>query len=195
MNMPAGRVQAMAGLLVLGAIFSFTQLRADVTDTITIETELGSIQVGLDGTACPLNVAAFKKYISASVYEGSFFHTMTSDGDIMGGKPGPQAKGFSGSGNMIWTSTPPGEFTLKPPKGALEMGRTVGDCNPQKHTNSTQFGINRDDRPKDQGEFTTIGYVTKGMDVVEKIAAALKGGGGKEEKKVLIKQVRVELAH
>jgi len=152
-------------LLTCGAAFSREQL--------AIETSIGKITVTLDSEKAPKNVMFFLKHMEEGVYQGSAFHSVDQT-NIMGGIPAKTASGYSSSGNMSCRKGAPGEFNLKNVRGALVLGRTVGGCNPLKNSNSTQFGIYFADDPKDQGEFTVIGYVTEGMDVVDKIASALK---------------------
>jgi cyclophilin family peptidyl-prolyl cis-trans isomerase len=138
---------------------------------VEIRTELGSIVVELDPASSPRTCEAFLSYIQQHVYQGSNFHQKDEE-DIQGGGPGPETKGFSSSGNFF-ENAPPGEFKLKHVRGAIGLARTVGDCNPTKSSNSTQFYIMWKDEPKDDGEFSVFGHVVKGMEVVDRIADVL----------------------
>jgi len=157
------------------AFFAFALLlgglaaRAD--QQVEIRTSLGKIVVELDQTASPKTCAAFLLYIHDHVYSGS--NIFESDAKtITGGKPGPDARGYPASGNFV-PSPPPGEFSLKHVRGAIGLGRTCGDCNPARLTNSTRFYIMRGDAPQDDGQFSIFGHVVSGMDVVEQIAVTM----------------------
>lgn len=138
---------------------------------VEIRTTLGTIVVELDPASSPRTCGAFLSYIHKNVYQQSGFY-QKDEGDIQGGKPGPQAIGFSGSGNFSYHA-PAGEFGLKHVRGAIGLARTVGDCNPKKLSNSTQFYIMWKDEPKDDGEYSIFGHVIRGMEVVDRIADAL----------------------
>jgi cyclophilin family peptidyl-prolyl cis-trans isomerase len=138
---------------------------------VEIRTALGTIVVELDPVSSPRSCEAFLSYIRQHVYQDSNFHQKDEE-DIQGGGPGPYAKGFSGSGNFFHNA-PPGEFKLKHVRGVIGLARTVGDCNPTKSSNSTQFYILWKDEPKDDGEFSVFGHVIRGMEVVDQIADAL----------------------
>ena len=158
---------------VLFAVLLITCEFAFCSEKVVIETPLGNIVVTLDSDKAPKNVTFFLKHMEERVFQGSSFRS--GDGTcIMGGAPGKSAHGYSSSGNMSWKVGAPGEFALKNRRGALVMGRTVGGCNPYKTSNSTQFALDFLDDPQDDGEFTVIGYVSEGMEVVEKIASELK---------------------
>lgn len=170
MNIPkrwfvAGMIWAccLSGLMASDAVKSGQQ--------VEIRTAMGVIVVDLDAVASPQSCAAFLSYIRQHVYDQSAFH-QKDEADIQGGRPGPRTSQFSRSGNFF-ENAPPGEFKLKHVRGAIGLARTVGDCNPMKTSNSTQFYIMLKDEPKDDGNYSVFGHVVRGMDVVDKIAAAL----------------------
>jgi cyclophilin family peptidyl-prolyl cis-trans isomerase len=138
---------------------------------VEIRTELGSIVVEIDPASSPKTCETFLSYIHQHVYDGSSFYQKDEEG-IQGGKPGPEANGFSGSGNFF-QDAPAGEFKLKNVRGAIGLSRTVGDCNPTKSTNSTQFYIILKEEPKDDGEFSVFGHVVKGLEIADRIADVL----------------------
>jgi len=161
----------MLGLAV-GLMLS-CQISAFGADTqrAEIRTSLGTILVELDPVSAPRACQAFSSYIQRRAYEGSAFYQVDVE-DIQGGRPGPEAIGFSKSGNFF-ENAPAGEFNLKHLRGAIGLARTVGDCNPTKSSNSTQFYIMRKDFPKDDGNYSIFGHVVQGMDIVDRIAASL----------------------
>jgi cyclophilin family peptidyl-prolyl cis-trans isomerase len=144
---------------------------ARAAQQVEIRTSLGKIVVELDETASPKTCAAFLLYAHDHVYSDS--NIFESDAkSISGGKPGPAARGYPASGNFV-PSPPPSEFSLKHVRGAIGLGRTCGDCNPGRLTNSTRFYIIRTPAPQDDGQFAVFGHVVTGMDVVEQIADSL----------------------
>ena len=138
---------------------------------VEIRTTLGSFVVELDPASSPGACRAFLSYIRQHVYQESSFYQKDEE-DIQGGRPGLYAQGFSRSGNFVH-DPPPGEFKLTHVRGAVGLARTVGDCNPTKSSNSTQFYVMVKDEPKDDGEYSIFGRVISGIDVVDKIANAL----------------------
>jgi cyclophilin family peptidyl-prolyl cis-trans isomerase len=155
----------------------FCQASRSVADSgaalpqVEIKTSMGTIVVKLDPVSAPRTCDAFLSYIHRDVYQGSAFYTVEAH-DIQGGRPGFRAVGFSSSGNFF-KDAPAGEFALKHIRGAVGLARTVGDCNPTKSTNSTQFYIMREDFPKDDGQYSIFAHVVRGMDVVDRIAGSL----------------------
>lgn len=158
-------------LLWLGMMSTMAAGEIKPGQLVEIRTELGTIVVELDPASSPRSCEAFLSYTQQKVYQGSGFK-QTDTADIQGGYPGPQAKGFSGSGNFFHDA-PPGEFKLKHVRGAIGLARTVGDCNPAKTSNSTQFYIMWKDEPTDDGQYSVFGHVVRGMDVVDQIAKSL----------------------
>lgn len=140
-----------------------------------IATSEGKIEVTLAADAAPKNVQTFEKYVKDRVYRYSTFDS-ANELYVFGGSPGRLSRGYGSSGNMAWQKGAPGEFGLKHVRGAVAMGRTVGDCNPHKTSNSTKFGIYLVDAPQQDGEYTVFGHVSTGMDVVDRIAAKLRDG-------------------
>lgn len=162
---------ACAALLVLGTATFGDEENAPTAQQVEIRTLLGTIVVELDPDSAPLTCHAFLSYIQKHVYDDSSFYQI-DEADIQGGKPGPQAEGFSGAGNFF-SGAPAGEFKLKHVRGAIGLSRTIGDCNPTKTTNSTQFYIMRKDFPRDDGQYSIFGHVVQGMDIVDRIADSL----------------------
>jgi cyclophilin family peptidyl-prolyl cis-trans isomerase len=162
------------GMILFCGMSSFGAEDMPVAQHVEIRTSLGTIVVELDPISAPQNCQAFLSYIHKHVYQDSDFYR--ADGaSVQGGKPGPQAEGFAGSGNFF-KDAPPGEFHLKHLRGAIGLARTVGDCNPTKSSNSTQFYIMRTDFPKDDGEYSVFGHVIQGMKIVDQIASSLADG-------------------
>ena len=144
----------------------------DKNPAVEIETSLGKITVELFPKEAPLSVKNFLDYAEKGFYTGTIFHRVISGFMIQGGGltaemlPKPTSapvKNEAGNG-------------LKNDRGTIAMARTGA---PDSAT--SQFFINVVDnnglnRPNPDGYgYTVFGKVTKGMDVVDKIAATKTG--------------------
>ena len=135
----------------------------------TIETSEGSFQVTLDGKAAPLTVANFIKLAEDGYYAGTKFHRIIENFMIQGGDPNSKDNDPANDGQGGPGYTVPAEIGLKHTKGAIAMARTPDSVNPQKASSGSQFYVTLDVQAFLDGEYTVFGYVTSGMDVVEKI--------------------------
>ena len=130
-----------------------------------VETSLGTFEVTLNGKAAPKTVANFIKLSNDKFYDGLTFHRIVKQTGfhlIQGGDP--KGDGTGGPGYTV-----PAEIGLKHTKGAIATARTGDEVNPGKASSGSQFYIVEEDIPFLDGNYTVFGYVTKGMDVVEKI--------------------------
>jgi cyclophilin family peptidyl-prolyl cis-trans isomerase len=135
------------------------------TAIATIETSLGTFEVTLDGKAAPKTVANFIKLSEEGFYDGLTFHRIVKQPGfhlIQGGDPAGNGSGGPGY-------TVPAEIGLKHTKGAIATARTSDVINPTKASSGSQFYIVSEAIPFLDGNYTVFGYVTAGMDVVEKI--------------------------
>ncbi len=130
----------------------------------TIDTSMGTFQVKLDHTAAPKTVENFVKLANENFYNGLKFHRVIPNFVIQGGDP--KGDGTGGPGYTV-----PAEIKLKHTKGAIAMARTGDDVNPTRASSGSQFYVALQDLPQLDGQYTVFGYVTSGMDVVEKIGA------------------------
>lgn len=141
-----------------------TQPAAVVSAVAKFETTEGSFKVTLDGKAAPLTVANFIKLANEGFYNGLTFHRIVEGFMIQGGDP--KGDGTGGPGYTV-----PAEIGLKHTKGAIAMARTGDQVNPKKASSGSQFYITLDVQTFLDGQYTVFGYVTEGLNVVEKIGA------------------------
>lgn len=159
---------ALIGILALAA--GGPAAADDDHPVVVIETNMGEITVELDRAKAPLTVANFLKYLDDGHYAGTVFHRVIPEFMIQGGgfneelkeKPTrPPVKNESKNG-------------LSNTRGTIAMART---SNPDSAT--AQFFINLVDRNNylDDygGGYTVFGKVSKGMEVVDKIAGVERG--------------------
>ena len=114
----------------------------------------------------PRTVENFEKLVKEGFYNGLIFHRVISGFMIQGGDP--TGTGCGGSPETI-----PGEFRSNGHPKALSHKRGVISMARAKDPNSasSQFFITVADATFLDGSYAAFGYVTEGMEVVEKIAA------------------------
>jgi len=152
--------------------------------TAVIETSMGNITVDLDGTVAPKTVANFIKLAEEDFYKGLTFHRIVKNFVIQGGDP--DGDGTGGPGYTI-----PAEINLKHTKGAIAMARQPDAVNPAKASSGSQFYIALQNLPSLDGQYTVFGYVTAGMDVVDKIAEVPTEPGDIPLQKITINKVTI----
>jgi cyclophilin family peptidyl-prolyl cis-trans isomerase len=138
---------------------------------ILFETTLGNFTIEFFEKEAPISVANFKKYIDEGFFNGTIFHRIVPGFVIQGGgftedmsqkKNNPAIKNEADNG-------------LKNSRGTLSMART-NDIN----SATSQFFVNLKDNDFLDHSRGNFGYavfakVTKGMDVIDKIAAVETG--------------------
>lgn len=140
------------------------------TETVVMETSMGSITLDLDNAKAPATVANFLAYADAGYYDGTVFHRVIKDFMIQGGGYTPELK-QKPTQPPIKNEAANG---LKNLRGTIAMARTR-----MVDSASSQFFINHKDNPAldhraptpDAFGYAVFGRVVKGMDVVDRIAA------------------------
>ncbi|MBI4096128.1 MAG: peptidylprolyl isomerase [Candidatus Levybacteria bacterium] len=127
------------------------------TATAIIKTKKGDIELTLYPKEAPNTVQNFVQKAKSGFYIGKLFHRV-EDWVIQGGDP---------LGNGTGGRNMPTELNNQPfVVGSLGVARG-GDI---KVSNDAQFFITKKDSQFLNGQYTNFGIVTKGMDVVQKIA-------------------------
>ncbi len=163
----------------------------------TIETDLGTIELELDEKKAPVTVKNFADYAKSGHYDGTIFHRVIDGFMIQGG-------GFTPDMVQKDTKAPIRNEAmngLKNARGTIAMARTmvVDSATSQFFINLVDNGFLDFRNPTPQGfGYAVFGKVTKGMDVVDKIAKVQTGNRGMHQdvpvKPVVIKKVTVEEA-
>jgi len=137
----------------------------------TIETNMGSFEVTLDAKNAPLTVANFIKLANENYCNNTKFHRILKDFVIQGCDPNSKTGDASTWGLGGPGYTVPAELGLKANIGAIGMASTAA----KGPSSGSQFFIVTTEDPNNHaaldGNYTFFGYVTKGMEVVTKIAA------------------------
>jgi cyclophilin family peptidyl-prolyl cis-trans isomerase len=146
----------------------------------TIATEKGDIVVDLFTEGAPKAANNFLDLAKKGFYDGVIFHRVVPGFVIQGGDPTGTGRGGPGY-----------TFEDEPFKGDYYRG-TLAMANAGPNTNGSQFFICLADLsgslPK---KYTIFGQVTKGMDVVDQIAAAKLGPNDRPTEPVKITKVAV----
>ena len=155
---------------------------------VTIETSKGSIELELDAAKAPITVANFVSYVKKGFYDGLIFHRVIPDFMIQGGgfTPDMQQKDTDAK---IQNEAKNG---LKNIRGAIAMARTS-----DPHSASSQFFIVHKDSSfldypgQDGWGYCVFGKVTKGLDVVDAIAAVKTGARDVPVEQIIIKIAKI----
>ena len=131
-----------------------------------LETVKGTIEAELFADEVPGTVGNFEKLANSGFYDGTKFHRVIANFMIQGGDPysktGEGRVGTGGPGYTIKCETQ--QNTHKHIAGTLSMAHAGKD------TGGSQFFICHSPQRHLDGVHTVFGQVTKGMDVVNKIA-------------------------
>ncbi len=130
--------------------------------------DYGTIEADLYDELAPITVENFKKLVEEKFYDGLTFHRIIKGFMIQGGDP--KGDGTGGAPDQI-----KGEFAqngvannLSHTRGVLSMARSA-----MPDSASSQFFIVHEDSTYLDGQYAGFGKVTKGMDVVDKIAESV----------------------
>ena len=145
---------------------------------IVMETSKGTIEIELDAAKAPISAANCVNYAQKGFYDGVIFHRVIPNFMVQGGGFTPDMQQKATDGNIENEA----KNGLKNLRGTLAMARTS-----VPHSASSQFFINLKDNSfldypgQDGWGYCVFGKVTKGMEVVDAMAAvatAQKGPHG-----------------
>ncbi len=126
----------------------------------------GEIELELYPEKAPITVENFVRLVNGNFYENLIFHRVIAGFMIQGG-------GYDYQMNDTNAASIKGEFAsngfpqndIKHTRGTISMARTM-----VPNSASSQFFIMHKDAPHLDGEYAAFGRVTKGIEVVDKIA-------------------------
>ena len=165
-----------------------------MSQSVIVETSLGSFTIELDTGAAPKTVENFLQYVDAGHYSNTLFHRVIPGFMIQGG-------GYDTDYQRLPTREPvenEADNGLRNLRGTVAMARTG-----QPHSATAQFFVNVTDNAfldhqakTDRGwGYTVFGKVTAGMDTVDAIRVVPTAAAGPFSKdapkeQVLIRSVR-----
>ena len=143
-------------------------LAAGETRVVTIETELGSMEITVEANLSPIAAGNFVALAECGYYDGVVFHRVVPGFVIQGGDP--TGTGTGGPGYEIQDEP----VTATYGRGTVAMARTSAP-----NSVGSQFFIVLDDEARGALEsfntYQIIGTVTTGMETADAIAAAADG--------------------
>lgn len=172
-------------------LLMFSHAVAAANPEVELKTNMGTITLELYPDKAPKTVENFLQYVKDGFFKGTIFHRVINGFMVQGG-------GFTADFSQKKTRAQvPNEANngLKNELGTVAMARTS-----EPNSATAQFFINHKNNdflnhtaPTPQGwGYTVFGKVTKGMDVVNKIAALETGAIGPFQSDVPRKQVVIE---
>jgi cyclophilin family peptidyl-prolyl cis-trans isomerase len=158
--------------------------------TATIETDKGAIELELFAQGAPKAAANFVELARKGFYDGVIFHRIVPGFVIQGGD-GQYGKIDTLDRGRVGTGGPGYKFADEPFSGDYVRG-AVAMANAGPNTNGSQFFICLEDLsgrlPKN---YTLFGQVTKGMDVVDAIAALKRDSRDLPNEPVAMRSVEI----
>jgi peptidyl-prolyl cis-trans isomerase B (cyclophilin B) len=154
----------------------------------TIKTNLGDLEVAIAADKAPCTANSFKHLAQTKFWDGSDCHRLTTSGIFVLQCGDPTGTGSGGPGYQYGVENAPKDGVY--PAGTLAMARTS-----DPGSNGSQFFIvYKQTSLPDPNGYTVFGRVTKGLDIVNEVAAAGvdgSGGDGKPKKTITIESVSV----
>lgn len=152
-------------------------LAAGHTWTATVATTCGTMTFSLDGAKAPQTVASFIYLARNHFFDKTTCHRLVTTGIyvLQCGDPTGAGSGGPGYGYGIENAPADGKY----PAGTIAMARTS-----DPNSNGSQFFLvyRESSLPTDGGGYSIFGTVTKGLDVLTKVAAGGVDGGGSDGK-------------
>jgi cyclophilin family peptidyl-prolyl cis-trans isomerase len=163
------------------------------TDRVRLETTKGDIEIMLFEDKAPISVKNFKAYVQSHFYDGTIFHRVIPGFMIQGGGFEPDLT-FKKTDKPIINEADNG---LANQRGTLAMARTS-----DPHSATAQFFINLKDNSSlnHTGKnsrgwgYAVFGRVTKGIEVVDAIAAVTTTTENRM-KNVPVEKILINKAH
>jgi peptidyl-prolyl cis-trans isomerase B (cyclophilin B) len=167
-----------------------TKVDPDKTYLATFQTSCGDFTVKLDPKNAPITTANFVFLAGKKFYDSTWFHRIVPGGAagiavIQGGDP--EGSGRGGPGYAIKDELP------SSPKAYKQYSVAMANSGPD--TGGSQFFISFEDNSKGlQANYSVVGEVVEGRDVVDKIAKVQVGGqsGDTPAEAVWIEKLRVK---
>src|SRR5580765_4667302 len=151
-----------------------------------VETDAGTFVIQLLPGAAPNHVGHFMKLARDGAYTGTIFHRVIRYGIIQGGDPwskDPARAADYGKGGLNELKAELN--TEKHTAGAVAAVLTPGN----RDSAGAQFFICATDQPALDGQYTILGRVVEGLEVVQQISAADADAAGAPRTRIAIRSV------
>ena len=146
----------------------------------------GTLKIQLYTREAPKNVANVVNLAITGFYNGLTFHRLIPGFIIQGGDP--SGNGTGGPGYTV-----PAEIKRRHERGSMAMARTGDQVNPERRSSGSQFYICFQPAPQLDGQYTVIGQLVQGMDVLDKLEKVPTGGMDKPVNPVVMERVFVTI--
>jgi cyclophilin family peptidyl-prolyl cis-trans isomerase len=146
--------------------------------------DYGTMKIQLFTKDAPLNVTNVANLGIKGFYNNLTFHRLIPGFMIQGGDP--SGNGTGGPGYTV-----PAEIKRRHDKGSMAMARTGDQVNPGKRSSGSQFYICFQPTPQLDGQYTVIGQLVEGMDVLDSLQKVKTGPMDKPLTPVVMEQVWV----
>ncbi|MFE9690926.1 peptidylprolyl isomerase [Micromonospora sp. NPDC005806] len=168
------------------------------TQTMTIDTNLGPVTAKIDRTKVPCTAGSFTYLASKGFFDNTKCHRLVTEGIkvLQCGDPSVTGNGWrdsdgtGGPGYNVTEENLPTEQRPPYPEGVIAMANSG-----QPGSTGSQFFIVYGDSPLDPN-YTVLGTITGGMDLVKQVAAAgddgayaKAAGGGHPKKEIVINKL------
>lgn len=153
---------------------------------VTFSTNCGAFTIQVDQQAAPATAASFVSLARKGFFDGTVFHRIVPGFVIQGGDPTGSGQGGPGYST---TDKPPADTVYK--RGTVAMAKTGSE---PAGTAGSQFFVVTGQAPGLAPEYATLGRVSKGLPVVERIGQLgdpSSGGSGTPLEPVVIKRTKV----
>ena len=160
---------------VAGLMLALATLASQAAPSVEMQTSMGMIVIELDSEKAPISVKNFLQYAKDGYYNGTIFHRVI-DGFMIQGGGFTKDMGENPTGAQIPNEAKNG---LKNTRGTIAMARRA-----EPHSATAQFFINHKDNSaldypsRDGWGYAVFGKVTRGLEVVDKIAKVRTGNRG-----------------
>ncbi|NHC46054.1 peptidylprolyl isomerase [Motilibacter aurantiacus] len=139
--------------------------------TATLDTNCGPIELTLDGAKAPHTVNSFAFLAEEKFFDGTPCHRLTTSGLYVLQCGDPTGTGTGGPGYQFEDENLPEEGAANYPAGTVAM------ANSGAGTNGSQFFLVYEDTQLPPN-YSIFGKITKGLDILKKVAAAGVADGG-----------------
>jgi peptidyl-prolyl cis-trans isomerase B (cyclophilin B) len=152
--------------------------------TVHLTTNLGLIDIQLNSAVAPCTANNFRSLVHFKYFNGTPCHRLTTQGIYVLQCGDPTGKGTGGPGYT---------FADENLKGATYPKGTVAMANSGPGTNGSQFFLVYKNTQLD-ANYTPFGTITKGLDIIDKVAASgsTPPGDGKPKLSISILSARFE---
>lgn len=157
--------------------------------TATLVTDQGAVTIDMDAARAPCTTNSFRHLASSKYFDGTSCHRLTTKNILVLQCGDPTGSGAGGPGYEFAEENLPADTAKNYPAGTVAM------ANAGAGTNGSQFFLVYGDTTLPPS-YTIFGTITKGLDVVEKVAQAGSDnanadGDGKPLQPVTIETVRI----